>query len=98
MLSLGTFHEPTPEDVSFEETDDKYTVFFSRSSSTGTSIDLHICAQLSRLLDIDMMTLFACISLNSAHVQGLFEFRGIEQIPDNSDDVDGSWLQANAAS
>jgi hypothetical protein len=92
-LSLGTCHEPTPEDVSFEETDDKYTVFFSRSS-TSTSIDLHICGQLSRLLEINMTALFFCVNSNSAVVNGLFEFQGIEQIPDDSDDGDGSWLQA----
>ena len=94
-LSLGTCHEPTPEDVSFEETDDKYTVFFSRTSTSNKSIDLHICNRLSRLLDIPMMTLLACITLNSVAVHELFEFQGIAHLPtDDGDDGDGLWLQA----
>ena len=94
-LSLGTCHEPTPEDVSFEETDDKYTVFFSRTSTGNKSIDLHICAQLSRLLNIPMMTLLTCINMSSAAVHELFEFEGIAQLPtDEGDDADGLWLQA----
>jgi hypothetical protein len=96
-LSLGTCHEPMPEDVLFEETDDKYTVFFSHSgtsTSGGQSIHLHLCAQLSRLLDIDMMALLSCIKWNIADIDNLFEFLGIVQIPDDSDDGDGSWLQA----
>ena len=93
-LSLGPCHEPTPEDVSFEETDEKYTVFFSRTGNTlGKSIDLHICKELSRLLDLDMMTLFLCISHNVSDVHGLFKFCGIGEIPPD-DDVDGTWLQA----
>lgn len=93
-LSLGSCNEPTPEDVSFEETDDKFTVFFSRASGiSGKSIDLHICKELSRLLEVDMMMLFLCIAHNAEDVRELFRFYGIEEIPDDND-VDGSWLQA----
>ena len=93
-LSLGTCHEPTPEDVSFEETIDKYTVFFSRTSTGNKLIDLHICSRLERLLDIPMMTLLTCINMSSAAVNVLFEFQGIAHIPTDEDDTDGSWLQA----
>jgi hypothetical protein len=41
-----------------------------------------------------MLALLHCISLNSAAVHRLFVYEGIEQIPDDSDDGDGSWLQA----
>jgi hypothetical protein len=95
-LSLGSRHEQTPEDVSFEETHEKYTVFFSRTGGhSGKSIiDMHICRQLSRLLDVDMMMLFTCISQNAEDVHRLFEFMGIGEIPPD-DDIDGlcSWLQ-----
>lgn len=92
-LSLGPCHEQTPEDVSFEETHEKYTVFFSRTGghSSQSIIDMHICQELSRLLDIDMMRLFACISYNDVHK--LFEFLGVEEIPpDNDADGPCSWL------
>ncbi|KAF8267008.1 hypothetical protein EI94DRAFT_1731509 [Lactarius quietus] len=93
-LSLESWKKPTPEDVSFGETDEKYIVFFSRTGGLpGKAIDLHICQELSRLLDVDMMKLFMCISQNATDVQGLFEFMGIQEIPED-DDADGSWLQA----
>ena len=93
-LSLGPCHEPTPEDVSFEETDEKFTVFFSRTGNTlGKSIDMHICRELSRLLDVEMMMLFMCISENAADVRRLFDFLHIGEIPPDND-VDGTWLQA----
>jgi len=93
-LSVGLFNEPTPEDVSFEETDDKFTAFFSRTSGiSGKYIDLHICKELERLLEVDMMMLFTCITHNAEDIRELFRFRGIEEIPDDND-VDGSWLQA----
>ncbi|KAI9442850.1 hypothetical protein BJY52DRAFT_1317510 [Lactarius psammicola] len=91
-LSLGQFNEPTPEDISFEETDDKYTAFFSRASGISAKyIDLHICKELSRLLEVDTMTLFMCIALED--VRELFRFYGIEEIPEDND-TDGPWLQA----
>ncbi|KAH9046334.1 hypothetical protein EDB83DRAFT_2227590 [Lactarius deliciosus] len=93
-LSLGRWNEPTPEDVSFEETDDKFTAFFSRTKGiSGKSIDLHICKELSRLLGVEMKTLFTCVVLNTEVIRDLFTFDGDEEIPDD-DDVDGSWLQA----
>jgi hypothetical protein len=93
ILSVGPYHELTSEDVSFEETDDKFTVFFCRSGGIlGNSLDLHICQELSRLLEVDMLMLSTCISHNVDYLQELFEFRGIEEIPDDND-VDGSWLQ-----
>ncbi|KAH8981074.1 hypothetical protein EDB92DRAFT_1805391 [Lactarius akahatsu] len=93
-LSLGRWNEPTPEDVSFEETDDKFTAFFSRTKGiSGKSIDLHICKELSRLLGVEMKTLFTCVVHNAEVIRDLFKFDGVEEIPDD-DDVDGSWLQA----
>src|ERR1700677_451683 len=65
ILSVGPYNELTSEDVSFEETDDKFTVFFSRTGGIlGNSLDLHICQELSRLLDVDMLMLSTCISHN----------------------------------
>ncbi|KAH9037560.1 hypothetical protein EDB84DRAFT_1480937 [Lactarius hengduanensis] len=93
-LSLGRCNEPTPEDVSFEATGDKFTTFFSRTSGISSkSIDMHICKELSHLLGVDKMTLFTCITLNAEVIRDLFKLYGVEEIPDD-DDVDGSWLQA----
>ncbi|KAI9443898.1 hypothetical protein H4582DRAFT_2071449 [Lactarius indigo] len=91
-LSLGSYNEPTSEVVSFE-TDDKFTTFFSRTSMSGKSIDMHICKELSRLLEVDGMALFTCITQNAEVIRDLFAFHGIDEIPVD-DDVDGSWLQA----
>jgi hypothetical protein len=92
ILSVGPYNELTSEDVSFKETDDKFTVFFCRSGGIlGNSLNLHICQELSRLLEVDMLMLSTCISHNIEYLHELFEFRGIEEIPD--DNVDGSWLQ-----
>ena len=93
-LSLGHCKETTPEEVSSEETDDKFTVFVSRTS--GTSGSPQICKELSRLLDIDMMRLFLCITQTVEVVRVLFGFGGIEEIPkdDPDDDQDLTWLQA----
>jgi hypothetical protein len=96
-LSLGPCKETTPEDVSFEETDDKFTVFVSRTGGTsGKSVNPHICKELSRLLGVDMMSLFTCISNNVEVVRDIFGIDGIEEIPEDDDDDghDRSWLQA----
>ena len=83
----------TPEDVAFKETDDKYTVFVSRTSSPGKSINALICGALSRLIEVDMMTLFTCITHPSEEVNYLFEISSIAKIPVD-DGHDRSWLQA----
>jgi hypothetical protein len=94
-LSLGPCKETTQEDVSFEETDGKFTVFVSRTGGTsGKSVDPQICKELSRLLDVDMMSLFTCISNTVEVVRDIFGINGIEEIPEDDDDDDRSWLQA----
>jgi hypothetical protein len=92
-LSLDTCRETTPEDVAFKETDDKFTVFVSRTSSPGKSINALVCGALSRLIEVDMMTLFACITNPVEVVNYLFEINGIAEIPVD-DGHDRSWLQA----
>jgi hypothetical protein len=92
-LSLGTCRETTPEHVVFKETDDKFTVFISRTSSSSKSINAHICRALSRLIEVNMMTLFACITNPAEEVNNLFEIDGIAEIPVD-DGHDRSWLQA----
>ncbi|KAI0302873.1 hypothetical protein B0F90DRAFT_1667473 [Multifurca ochricompacta] len=61
-LSLGPCKETTLEDVSCEETDDKFTVFVSLRGSSGRSINPSVCRALSRRLDVDFMSFFACIA------------------------------------
>ena len=92
-LSLGTCVETTSEDVAFEETDDKFTVFVSRTSSQGKSINAPICGALSRLIEVDMMTLFTCITQPVEVVSYFFKIKGIAEIPVD-DGHDRSWLQA----
>ncbi len=92
-LSLDTCKETTPEDVAFKETDDKFIVFVSRTSSPGKSINALICGALSRLIEVDMMTLFTCITQPAEVVNYLFEINGIAEIPVD-DGHDRSWLQA----
>jgi len=92
-LSLGPHKETTVEDVAFEEVDDKFTVYVSRTSNPGRSIHLHICKELERILEVDMMTLFSCITHPVDMVNSLFEFKGIEMIPVD-DGHDTSWLQS----
>ena len=92
-LSLDTCRETTPEDVAFKETDEKFTVFVSRTSSPGKSIHALICNALSRLIEVDMMTLFACITHPAEEVNYLFEISSIAEIPVD-DGHDRSWLQA----
>lgn len=83
----------TPEDVAFKETDDKYIVFVSRTSSPGKPINALICRALSRLIEVDMMTLFTCITHPPEEVNYLFEINSIAEIPVD-DGHDRSWLQA----
>lgn len=92
-LSLDTCREETPEDVAFKETNDKFTVFVSRTRSPGKSINALICRALSRLIEVDMMTLFTCITHPAEEVNYLFEINGIAEIPVD-DGHDRSWLQA----
>ena len=83
-----------PQDVSFEETDEKFTVFFSRTAGDlSDTLDFAICEELSRLLDIDIMMLSACISHGIKYIHKLFEHNGIGEIPVDND-VDRSWLEA----
>ena len=94
-LSLGPYNEPMPQDVSFEETDDKFTVFFTRTiSDLSDTLNFAICEELSRLLEIDIMMLSACTSHGHSvgHIQKLFKHNGIEEIPADNDDR--SWLEA----
>jgi hypothetical protein len=92
-LSLGTCTETTSEEVAFQETDDRFTVLVGSAGNLGKSINLPICRALSRLLDIEMMTLHSCITHPVDVVKGLFEFNGIAEYPVD-DGYDRSWLQA----
>jgi hypothetical protein len=92
-LTLGKCIETTSEDVMFEETDDKFTVFVSRTGSQGKSINPPICGALSGLIEVDMMTLFTCITQPVEVVSYFFEIKGIVEIPVD-DGHDRSWLQA----
>ena len=95
-LSLGPYNEPMPEDVSFEETDEKFSVFFSRTiSDLSDTLNFAICEELSRLLEIDIMMLSACTSHGHSvgHIHKLFKHNGIEEIPVDNDE-DRSWLEA----
>jgi hypothetical protein len=89
-LSLESFQEKTPEYVAFEEANDKITVFVSNALGPGKSIHPSICTSLGRMLGVEMMTLFTCITQPVDTVNYLFEFNGIEKLPD---DHDRSWLQ-----
>jgi hypothetical protein len=94
VLSLGLHNVRISEDVSFEETDDKFTVFFSRTANVvSDTLNFTICEELSHLLEVDIMMLSSCISHNVEHLCRLFKHRGIEEIPVDND-VDRSWLQA----
>ena len=92
-LSLDTCRETTPEDVSFKETDDKFTVFVSRTRSPGKSKDALICWALSGHIEVDMMMLFTSITHPVEVVNYLFEMSKIPEIPVD-DGHDRSWLQA----
>ena len=94
-LSLDTCRETTHEDVAFKETDDKFTVFVSRISSPGKSINALICGELSSLIEVDMMKLFTCITHPPEEVNYIFEISRIAKIPVD-DGLDRSWLQAIA--
>lgn len=91
-LSLDTCRETTPEDVAFKETDDKFTVFVSRTSSQGKFMNVLICRELSRIIEVDMMTVFTCITHPAEEVNQLFEINSIAEIPID-DGHDRSWLQ-----
>ena len=91
-LSIGSCKETTSEDVACEEADDKFTVFVSNAGSIEKSSN-PICAELSRLLELDMMNLFTCIMLPVNVVNSFFEFNGIPDIPVD-DGHDRTWLQA----
>ncbi len=92
-LSLDTYRETTHEDVSFKETDDKFTVFVSRTSSPGEPINALICGVLSSHIEVDMMMLFTCVTQPVEVVDYCFEFKKIAEIPVD-DGHDRSWLQA----
>ena len=92
-LTLGSCIETTSDDVSFEETDDKFIVFVSNARSQGKPINPHVCAALSRLLEVNMMLLFVCVAQSVDVVDFLFELNGIAEIPVD-DGHDRSWLQA----
>ena len=93
-LSLGPYNEPMPTDVSFQETDEKFIMFFSRAAGDlSDSLDFAICEELSRLLDIDIMLLSSCISRSVGYIHKLFKHEGIEEIPLENDE-DRSWLEA----
>ncbi|KAH9955853.1 hypothetical protein BC827DRAFT_1235201 [Russula dissimulans] len=92
-LSLGPCKETTSEDVAFEEMADKFTVYVSRTDNPGKSKNLHICKELERILEVDMMTLFSCITHSVDILNTLFEFQGIEKIPVD-DGHDTSWVQS----
>jgi len=91
-LSIGQCRETTSEDVACEEADDKFTVFVSNAGGLEKSINPPICAALSRLLELDMMTLFTCITHPVDMVNSLFEFSGIPEIPVD-DGHDRTWLR-----
>jgi hypothetical protein len=92
-LSLGSFTEQTLEDVSIEEMDDKFTVFFSdKLKNSGKALHRHICQELSRILNVDTMHLYQCISADLDDLKELFKLCGIREIPTDNDD--GSWVQS----
>lgn len=83
-----------PQDVSFEETDEKFIMFFSRAAGDlSDTLDFAICEELSRLLEIDIMLLSSCISRSVGYIHKLFKHEGIEEIPVDNDE-DRSWLEA----
>ena len=92
-LSLDKCIETTSEEASFEETDDKFTVFVSRTSTPGKSINPPICGALSLLIDVDMMALFTCVTQPVDVIGYFFAIQGIAEIPVD-DGHDRSWLQA----
>ena len=92
-LSLDKCIETTSEEAAFEETEDKFTVFVSRTSSPGKSINPPICGALSLLIDVDMMALFTCITQPVDVISYFFAMQGIAEIPVD-DGHDRSWLQA----
>jgi hypothetical protein len=92
-LLLDKCTETTPEDVAFKETDDKFTAFVSRTSSPGESINPRICGALSDLIEVDMMTLFTCITQPVDVVNYFFKIKGIAELPVD-DGHDRSWLMA----
>jgi len=91
-LSVGSCTETTSEDVACEESDDKFTVFVSNAGGLEKSINPPICAALSRLLELEMMTLFTCITHPVDVVNSLFELISIPEIPID-DGHDRTWLQ-----
>jgi hypothetical protein len=91
-LSLGSCRETISEDVTFENTEDKFTVFVSHTLGPGKSIHPSICTALQRLLGVDMLTLFTCITQPIDTLNYLFEVHGIEEIPVD-DGHDRTWLQ-----
>lgn len=92
-LTLGSCIETTSDEVAFEETDDKFTVFVSNACSQGKPINPPVCAALSRLLEVDMMLLFICVTQSADVVDTLFDLNGVAEIPVD-DGHDRSWLQA----
>ena len=92
-LSLGLFTEQVLEDVSIEEMDDKFTVFFSHTlRNSSRALHRHICQELSRILNVDTMHLYQCISADLEDLEELFKLCGIKEIPTDNDD--GSWVQS----
>jgi hypothetical protein len=92
-LTLGSCVETTSDDVTFEETDDKFTVYVSNAHSQGKSINPPVCNALSRLLEVDMGILYICVTQPVDTVDVIFELNGIAEIPVD-DGHDRSWLQA----
>ncbi|KAI9435206.1 hypothetical protein F5148DRAFT_989928 [Russula earlei] len=92
-LSLGPCKQTKPEEVAFEELEDMFKLYVSRTGNPGSSIHLHICKALEPILEVDMMTLFSCITHPVDMVNCLFEFQGIAEIPVD-DGKDRSWLQS----
>jgi hypothetical protein len=91
-LSLDSCRETIHEDVTYEDAEDKFTVFVSNTLGPGKSIHPSICTVLGRLLGVEMMALFTCVTQPIDMLNYLFEFSGIEEVPVN-DDHDRSWLQ-----
>ena len=79
-LSIGSCTETTSEDVACEESDDKFTIFVSNAGGLERSIHLPVCAALSRLLKLDMMTLFTCMTHPVDMVSSLFEYNGVPEL------------------
>jgi len=91
-LSIGPCTETTSEPVACEEADDKFTVFVSNAGGLEKSINPPICAALSHLLGLGMMTLFTCIMHPVDVVNSLFDLDGVPEIPVD-DGHDRTWLQ-----